>query len=291
VGVISPEEIRRIAVVGSGTMGAGIARVAAVAGCAVRLFDAQPGAAAAAVQKIGAALGESAARGEMALEQKDRALAGLRACAQLPEALEGADVVVEAVPENLDLKQRLFAQLGSVSPAGALLGSNTSSLSISRIAERCARPEAVVGLHFFNPPHRMKLLEVVRGASTSAEALAAAVGFARRLGKEPIVVRDSPGFATSRLGLALGLEAMRMLEEGVASAEEIDKAMALGYGHPMGPLRVSDLVGLDVRLSIAETLARELGGDRFEPPEILKRKVREGKLGKKAGEGFYRWER
>jgi 3-hydroxybutyryl-CoA dehydrogenase len=189
----------------------------------------------------------------------------------------------------MELKQEIFARLGAVCRPEAILATNTSSLSIARIASAAPRPERVIGLHFFNPPHIMKLLEVVVAEKTSEETLAAARQLAERLGKTAIVVKDSPGFATSRLGLVLGLEAMRMLEQGVASAQDIDRAMELGYGHPMGPLRVSDLVGLDVRLSIAEILHQEIG-ETFRPPAILRRLVQEGKLGKKAGQGFHRWD-
>ena len=291
MGVVRPEEIRLLAVVGAGTMGRGIARVAAGAGFGVRLFDAQTGVAGRGVDQIREAFAQAAAKGEITPEQAAQASDRILACAELGDTVAAADVVIEAAPESMDLKQEIFARLGDLAPERAVLGSNTSSLSITRIARGTLRPERVVGLHFFNPAHRMKLLEVVRGESTSDPTLDTAVGLARRLGKEPIVVKDSPGFATSRLGVALGLEAMRILEEGVASPEAIDQAMVLGYGHPMGPLRVSDLVGLDVRLSIAEALAAELGGERFEPPAILRTKVREGKLGKKSGEGFYRWDR
>jgi 3-hydroxybutyryl-CoA dehydrogenase len=197
-------------------------------------------------------------------------------------------VVVEAVPESLELKRRIFAEIDAAAPARALLATNTSSLGVGAIAGATGRPERVVGMHFFNPVHLMKLVEIVRpdGATDDAVALARAIG--ARLGKEPIVVRDVPGFASSRLGVLLGLEAARMLEAGVATAADIDTAMRLGYGHPMGPLELGDLVGLDVRLAIALHLERELG-PQFRPPELLKRLVAEGKLGKKTGAGFYRW--
>ena len=176
-----------------------------------------------------------------------------------------------------------------MAPERALLATNTSSLSVAAIAAATARPARVLGMHFFNPVHLMKLVEVVTHAGTAPASVETAVALARRFGKEPIVVRDSPGFASSRLGVALGLEAMRMLEDGVASAEDIDRAMELGYNHPVGPLRLTDLVGLDVRLAIARYLHRTLGGGRFAPPAILERLVAEGKLGKKAGEGFFKW--
>jgi 3-hydroxybutyryl-CoA dehydrogenase len=201
----------------------------------------------------------------------------------------GADLIVEAVPEKMELKRELFARVEAAAPAHALLGSNTSSLSITEIAAATKSPQRVVGLHFFNPVAVMPLLEIVRGEHTSAETLAAVRAFGERIEKTCIVVRDSPGFATSRLGIALGNEAMRMYEEGVASAEDIDKAMVLGYRHPIGPLALTDLVGLDVRLAISEHLHRELGTDTFRPPQILRRMVRAGKLGKKTGEGFYKY--
>jgi 3-hydroxybutyryl-CoA dehydrogenase len=189
----------------------------------------------------------------------------------------------------MDVKRTIFAELDAAAPPGAILATNTSSLSVSRIAEATERPDRVIGLHFFNPVHIMKLLEVVRGDATTEATVDAALDFARRIGKEPIVVTDTPGFASSRLGVVLGLEAMRMVEQGVASPEDIDRAMELGYNHPMGPLRLSDLVGIDVRLGIAEYLHAELGGEQYRPPEIMRRMVAEGKLGRKSGEGFYTW--
>jgi 3-hydroxybutyryl-CoA dehydrogenase len=200
-------------------------------------------------------------------------------------------VVIEAVPEELALKQAVFREVDKLSPSGALLCSNTSSIRIAEIASAVAIPKRVLGMHFFNPVHLMALVEVVHHPGTGPDELQRAVTFARGLGKEPIAVRDSPGFATSRLGVVLGLEAMRMLEEGVASARDIDKAMELGYKHPMGPLKLSDLVGLDTRLHIAEYLLAQTGREGFRPPAILVQKVREGKLGKKTGEGFHAWPR
>jgi 3-hydroxybutyryl-CoA dehydrogenase len=197
--------------------------------------------------------------------------------------------VIEAVPERLELKRELFRRLDRSTAERTILASNTSSLSIARIAEAAARPERVIGMHFYNPGHVMALVVGGRGARTAESTVERTVALGRRMGKEPIVVRDSPGFASSRLGLTLGLEAMRMLEQGVASAEDIDRAMTLGYRHPMGPLRLTDLVGLDVRLAIAEHLHAELRSEVFRPPEILRRMVAEGRLGKKTGRGFYDW--
>jgi len=281
--------IVRIGIVGAGTMGRGIARVAAAAGFEVRLHDLSDEALGAALEAIRAGLDREVERGRASRGETEAVLGRIAAIAELAEAVTGADLVIESVPESLDLKRKVFRELNRAAPRDALLASNTSSLSIAGIAEATERPERVVGLHFFNPVQRMALLEVVRGERTSDETLREAVAFGRRLGKEPIVVRDAPGFATSRLGLVLGLEAMRMVEQGVASAEEIDKAMTLGYGHPVGPLRLTDLVGLDVRLAIAEHLHRELGGSAFEPPGILRRMVAEGRLGRKSGRGFYEW--
>jgi 3-hydroxybutyryl-CoA dehydrogenase len=196
--------------------------------------------------------------------------------------------VIEAVPEHLALTREIFASVDGIAPPHALLATNTSSLPVGEIAMSVREPGRVVGMHFFNPVHLMKLVEVVRHGGSSPAAVALAVGLAEKLGKTPIVVTDSPGFASSRLGLVLGLEAMRMVEQGVASAADIDTAMKLGYGHPMGPLELTDLVGLDVRLGIADYLSGALG-EAFAAPEILRAKVADGKLGKKSGEGFYRW--
>jgi len=216
-------------------------------------------------------------------------LARLSGTTRIGDAVAGADLVVEAAPESMELKEKIFAEVDAAAPKHAILATNTSSLSIARIASVVKDPSRFVGMHFFNPVHIMKLVEVVWGPETSEATRDAAVGFASRLGKEPIVVRDAPGFASSRLGIVLGMEAIRMVEQEVASAEDIDKAMELGYRHPMGPLKLTDLVGLDVRLGIAEYLHETLGSDAFEPPALLRRMVAEGKLGKKSGQGFYSW--
>ncbi len=281
--------VTTVAVIGAGTMGHGIAQVAAQAGYAVRLADAQPGAAAAGVARIRTNLDGAVERGKATAAERDAALARIALAGGVDEAARGADLVIEAAPEDLELKRSLFARLDAAAPPGALLATNTSSLSVAAIAAATARPDRVLGMHFFNPVHLMKLVEVVTHGGTAPAAVGAAVAVARRLGKEPIVVKDSPGFASSRLGVALGLEAMRMLEEGVASAEDIDRAMTLGYNHPVGPLRLTDLVGLDVRLAIARYLHRTLGDGRFAPPAILERLVAEGKLGRKTGQGFFSW--
>jgi 3-hydroxybutyryl-CoA dehydrogenase len=280
---------RRVTVVGAGTMGAGIAYAVALAGFEVCLTDSRAEALPLALGRLNDLLAVAVKRGKLTEPDRFAVSARLRAEHQFAPAVSGAEVVIEAVHEHLGVKQQLFAELERAAPADALLATNTSSLSIADIAAAVQEPGRVVGLHFFNPVHAMKLVEVVTHPRAAPAAVERAVAFARALGKEPIVVQDSPGFASSRLGLALGLEAMRMLERGVASAEDIDKAMELGYNHPMGPLKLTDLVGLDVRLAIAEYLHQALGEPQFEPPRILRDKVAKGELGQKAGKGFYSW--
>lgn len=282
-------EVTRIAVIGAGTMGHGIAQVAAMAGLSVTLVDITEDALSAALARIRSNLDEGVRRGKVSESVREAALAKLSTDTNLANAVHGVDLVIEAVPERLELKKQVFSELERHAPASAMLATNTSSLSITEIQTGVREAGRVLGLHFFNPVHINALVEVVRGERTDPDVVDAGVEFARRLGKEPIVVKDSPGFASSRLGVLLGLEAMRMLEEGVATAEAIDKAMEVGYRHPMGPLRLTDLVGLDVRLDIARYLHSTLGGDRFRPPAILERLVAEGHLGKKTGRGFYTW--
>jgi 3-hydroxybutyryl-CoA dehydrogenase len=278
-----------VVVIGAGTMGHGIAYVAAVAGCPVVLTDTRTDALIDAVSKIETLLAGGLKRGKLTEHDRAAVHSRLRAEPALAAAVRGAEVVIEAVVEDLTVKQRLFAEVERHAPPGAVLASNTSSLSIGRIAAAVKQPGRVVGMHFFNPVHVMRLVEVVRHGRVGPHVVDRVVALARRLGKEPIVVNDSPGFASSRLGVLLGLEAMRMLEQGVASAEDIDRAMELGYNHAMGPLKLSDLVGLDVRLAIAEHLFRELKQPQYEPPTILREKVAKGELGKKTGKGFYVW--
>lgn len=282
--------VERVAVLGAGTMGHGIAQVAAAAGCDVVLCDTTAERAREGLARIRENLEEGVRRGKVAAEDRDATLARLTPSGTLEHAVEGADLVIEAVPERFDLKVEVLGRVDAHAPAGAIVATNTSSLSVTDLQCTTTRPERVVGMHFFNPVHIMRLVEVVRGRRSAEDTVRAAVAFATRIGKEPIVVNDSPGFASSRLGVALGLEAIRMVEEGVATPEAIDKAMELGYRHPMGPLRLTDLVGLDVRLDIATYLHEKLGDDRFRPPELLKRLVAEGKLGRKTGRGFYTWD-
>ena len=277
-----------VAVVGAGTMGHGIAQVAAMAGFETRLYDIDASVRAHALALVEANLDRGVELGKLEPTARNAALESLTATGDAAAAAAGAELVVEAVPEDLGLKQRVLAEFAALIAPEAILASNTSSLSITRIGEGVPAPERLVGLHFFNPVHIMSLVEVVRGDRTAERVLEQARSFVLALGKEPIVVNDSPGFASSRLGVAIGLEAIRMLESGVASAQDIDRAMELGYRHPMGPLRLTDLVGLDVRLRIARYLHSELG-ERFRPPALLERLVDEGKLGRKTGQGFYTW--
>ncbi|QDV08843.1 3-hydroxybutyryl-CoA dehydrogenase [Planctomycetes bacterium Poly30] len=281
--------IQRAAVLGAGTMGHGIAHVLSASGIETRLFDISEDAVETGRAKVAANLEKGVARGKVTEEERDAALAHLTGTSDMDAAIDGVDIVIEAVPERMDLKTQIFGALGSKLGSDVVLATNTSSLSIREIAEAAEASERVVGMHFFNPVHIMKLVEVVRTAHTSDAAAELALGLARRMGKDPIDVRDAPGFASSRLGIAIGMEAIRMVEEKVASAEDIDKAMTLGYGFPMGPLKLTDLVGLDVRLAIAEYLKVELG-ERFDPPQLLRDMVERGDLGKKSGQGFYSWE-
>lgn len=274
-------------VVGAGTMGHGIAQVAAQIGITVRLYDALQGGAAAGIARIKKNLDKGVELGKVTAADRDATLARLTPFDELAPAATGVDCVVEAAPEHAELKREIFASCDELSP-NALFASNTSSLSILDIAKAVKHPGRLVGMHFFNPVHLMKLVEVVRHKESDPAIVDRAVALANRMGKTPIVVADSPGFASSRLGLVIGLEAMRMVEQGVASPADIDTAMKLGYGHPMGPLELTDLVGLDVRLGIADYLSGQLGA-AFEPPDVLRDKVKDGKLGKKSGEGFYRW--
>jgi 3-hydroxybutyryl-CoA dehydrogenase len=240
------------------------------------------------LQRISENLQRGIEKGKVKQQDKELILKRLKAVANLLELAE-CGLIIEAIPEDLALKRSIFTKLSEVCSPRTILASNTSSLSVSEIAAAASHPERVVGMHFFNPVHIMRLLEIVRAEPTSDATIETVRGVAGRLGKETIVVRDRPGFASSRLGLALGLEAIRMVEQGVASPEDIDRAMELGYGYPMGPLKLGDLVGLDVRLAIAEYLHRELRSEVFRPPQLLKDMVSAGKLGRKSGEGFYKY--
>jgi 3-hydroxybutyryl-CoA dehydrogenase len=278
--------VSAVGVIGAGTMGVGIAYVFAQAGCTVTVVEPDRARAAAAHQTIVTRANRLQADNRLPNETAEhiRAITTVESADALPT---GLDLIVEAVPEDLDLKLSILTAAERREPA--MLASNTSALSISQMAKSLRRPQNLVGLHFFNPVWSMPLLEIVRGSANPDEVIDAACEIGKLIGKETIVVNDYPGFATSRLGVALGLEAIRMLEDNVAAAEDIDQAMVLGYRHPMGPLRLTDLVGLDVRLHIARQLAESLG-PRFTPPQLLIDKVAAGELGKKSGRGFFDWD-
>lgn len=282
----SEDGIERALVVGAGTMGAGIAEVLAKAGIETTLAEVADAVRTQGVLRIETSLKKAVQKGKLSEQEAELARGRITPIGEI-EAAPEVDLVIEAVFEDMALKKQIFTSL-SERHARSILATNTSSLSVTEIASVTRMPENVVGLHFFNPPPIMPLLEIVRAEQTSEAVIDRARSLAARIHKTPIVVRDVAGFATSRLGITLGMEAIRMLESGVASAEDIDRAMELGYKHPMGPLKLTDLVGLDVRLSIAEHLTREIG-PQFSPPPLLRQLVRAGKLGKKTGEGFYRW--
>ena len=274
-----------VGVLGGGRMGAGIAHAFLLAGSRVHVVERDEPSADAARERVMARVATSVRRGDLpdAAAVESAFTVGIDAA-----AFAGAGLVVEAVPEDRDLKIDALTRIESAVADDAVLATNTSSISIDALAASLARPGRFLGLHFFNPVPASRLVELVVGGRTDADVVAAGREWIAALGKTPVVVRDSPGFASSRLGVMLGLEAIRMLEEGVADPADIDAAMELGYRHPMGPLRTTDVVGLDVRLGIAEELTRELG-PRFQPPVLLRRMVAEGKLGRKSGEGFYVW--
>jgi len=280
--------IQNIAVLGAGIMGRGIAHVAAIGGFVTTLQDTSREQLEKAMSEIGANLEKGVALGRVAEQDAIEARRRLRTVTSLDDAARQADLVIEAVPERMDLKVEIFAQLDRVVPAHAILASNTSSLSITEMAAATRRAPQVVGMHFFNPVHRMKLLELVRALETSEKTLAACEEVGRRMGKECVTVRESPGFVTSRINAMIGNEAFYMLQEGVASAADIDKALKLGLNHPMGPFELVDLVGLDTRLSILRFLHRTLG-EKFRPCPLIEQYVAAGRLGRKSGRGVYEY--
>lgn len=281
--------IQNVAVIGAGTMGHGIAQVAAAAGCDVTLIDRSTDLVESGIERVRSNLEDGIKRGKVSAADRTAILSRLRGAIDIPGAVRDRDLVIEAVPERMDLKLAVFTACEEAVGPDCILASNTSSLSIGDMQHALRTGGRLLGLHFFNPVHINKLVEIVTGPATDQKTLESSTEFVQRIGKDPVIVKDSPGFATSRLGVLLGLEAMRMLEEGVASAADIDKALELGYRHPMGPLKLTDLVGLDVRLDIARYLHEKLGADHFRPPRILEQMVAQGKLGKKSGEGFYKW--
>ena len=282
-------QITSVAVIGAGTMGAGIAQICAQAGWRTNLFDAFPESLQRGMKNIDSFWDRGIARGKTTAEQKQQWAANLHPFSDMQNAVCDVDLVIEAVPEIPSLKHQIFADLGKMTRDDCILGTNTSSLSIKAIAEASTKPEKVIGMHFFNPVPIMKLLELVEHDSCSEQTIAFAQAAGKAMGKTTILVKDVPGFATSRLGVVLGNEAIRMLADGVASAKDIDTAMVLGYKHPMGPLALTDLVGLDVRRDILLNLKQSFNDDSYTPHPLLEKLVAEGRLGKKSGKGIYDW--
>lgn len=279
--------IERAGVVGAGTMGVGIAYVFAAAAIETTVVEPDDARAAALFEVLATQAAGGVERGKLTPEEAAAIPERVRRVGATEELVAGLDLVVESVPERLELKASVLAAAEAREPA--LLASNTSSLSIDALAAPLARPERFLGMHFFNPVWSLRLVELIRGSATEEATVAAARALAEQIGKRAIVVRDIPGFATSRLDFALSLEAIRMLEDGVASAADIDQAAVLAYRHPVGPLRLSDIVGLDVRLDVARSLSA-VHGERFAPPALLERKVAAGELGQKSGRGFFDWD-
>ncbi len=282
-------QITSVAVIGAGTMGAGIAQICAQAGWRTNLFDAFPESLQRGMKNIDSFWDRGIARGKTTAEQKQQWAANLHPFSDMQNAVCDVDLVIEAVPEIPSLKHQIFADLGKMTRDDCILGTNTSSLSIKAIAEASTKPEKVIGMHFFNPVPIMKLLELVEHDACSEQTIAFAQAAGKAMGKTTILVKDVPGFATSRLGVVLGNEAIRMLADGVASAKDIDTAMVLGYKHPMGPLALTDLVGLDVRRDILLNLKQSFNDDSYTPHPLLEKLVAEGRLGKKSGKGIYDW--
>jgi 3-hydroxybutyryl-CoA dehydrogenase len=287
-GPLRIDDIGTATVLGAGTMGHGIAQVLAQAGIAVNLYDTTAEQAHVGRSRIDENLAKAVDKGKIAFNERDAILARIHATGIFDEAVAEADLVIEAVPEDLALKIDLFRRISERTRPNTIVATNTSALSVTELARAGGVPARTIGLHFFNPAHLMRLVEIVVGFDTHPEVVAASQKLVKRIGKEAAVVRDSPGFASSRLGICIAMEAIRMVETQVAGPQDIDRAMELGYNHPMGPLRLTDHVGLDVRLSIAEYLHREIG-EQFRPPPLLRQMVRAGKLGKKTGEGFYKY--
>jgi len=281
--------IERVAVIGAGTMGAGIAQVCAQAGWDTRLYDAFSDGLQRGIERIEAFWEKGIERGKTTAEQRDSWMNNLHPLTDLALAVSNVDLVIEAVPEIPSLKHSIFKELDELCPRHTILGTNTSSLSIADIAAVTTRPEQVIGMHFFNPVPIMSLLELVQHSNTSQSTIEMAQNAGKAMGKTCILVKDVPGFATSRLGVVLGNEAIRMLADGVASAKDIDAAMVLGYKHPMGPLALTDLVGLDVRRDILLNLQASFNDDAYAPHPLLEQLVSQGRLGKKTGKGIYDW--
>ena len=278
--------VKTLAVLGAGTMGHGIAHAAMAAGYRTRLYDPSQAQLDRARDAIAAIVGKGVELGKIAADEADALRSRLELSRRAADAVAGADVVIEAAPEKVDVKLALLAEVEAAAPAEAVIASNTSALSVTELAAVLQRPGRMGGMHFFNPVHKMKLVEIVRALETTAETVAIMEDVARRMGKETVLIRESPGFITSRINAMIGNEAFYMLQEGVASARDIDKALKLGLNHPMGPFELVDLVGLDTRLSILQYLHRTLG-EKFRPCPLLEQHVKGGRLGRKVGKGVY----
>jgi len=280
--------VQKVAVIGSGLMGRGIAHVAALGGFQTTMVDVSESILQTALHSIRSEMEKGVSLGKLAAEEKEQALARLLVETDMEKAARDADLVIEAIPEDMKLKADTFMRLDRTAPSGAILASNTSSLSITEMAAATKRPRQFLGMHFFNPVHKMKLLEIVVGLETSPETIQVAEEVGRRMGKDTVVIKESPGFITSRINAMIGNEAFYMLQEGVASAEDIDKAVKLGLNHPMGPFEMGDLVGLDTRLHTLEYLQKTLG-EKFRPAPLMVQYVRAGRLGRKVGRGVYEY--
>ena len=283
------KEIKTIGIIGAGQMGSGIAQTAAVSGYSVLLYDAFPGVAEKAAGKIAASLDKQVAKGKMEQAARDAAVAAIQTVDSLEAAASSADLVVEAAIEKVELKKEIFATLDKVAAPDTILASNTSSISLTEIASATKRPEQVIGMHFFNPAPVMKLLEVVKGYLTSQETIDTAVAVGTKMGKVPVLAQDKAGFIVNRILDPMLNEAIFLLEEGVGTAEDIDNGMKFGCNHPMGPLALTDLIGLDVLLAVMEVLYHEYGDSKYRPAPLLRKMVRAGKLGRKTGEGFFKY--
>ncbi|HTD81586.1 MAG TPA: 3-hydroxybutyryl-CoA dehydrogenase [Thermoplasmata archaeon] len=279
--------MKKVAVIGAGSMGAGIAQVCSQAGLEVAMRDIEQRFVDGGFRRIRDPLMKRVEKGKMAKEDVDRVLANIRGTVSLKEAVAGAQLVIEAIIEKMDAKKALFSELDALCPPEVVFASNTSSLSITEMASATKRAPRVIGMHFFNPAPVMKLIEVIRGSETSDETAEFAKAFSVRLGKEPVEVRESPGFVVNRLLVPMMNEAFNLLLEGVASAEDIDKAMKLGTNMPMGPFELADYTGLDIGLDVMEVLFRETGDPKFRPSPLLRKYVRAGRLGRKTGRGVY----